>query len=193
MMMTVTTASLGTKTVMIWLASLMESGEVRGCAYRVTYHVKITFCSCQGTDLGNEIGVGSAEECLNICFDTDGCSWVTYFQDDSFCVLLENCDGIEDCDDCIVASTNNEECDDDRPTGKVLLIMGGYNGTNMDNVEILDFEGGGCENIQLPPLPVATNWNLGMVQGDRELPMTCGGREYDNKVLTFLKKLFKLG
>ncbi len=154
---------------------------------------KKTFCSCQGTDLGNEIGVGSAEECLNFCFDTEGCSWVTYFQDDSFCVLLENCDGIEDCDDCIVASTNNEECDDDRPTGKVLLIMGGYNGTNMDNVEILDFEGGGCENIQLPPLPVATNWNLGMVQGDRELPMTCGGREYDNKVLTFLKKLFKLG
>ncbi len=126
---------------------------------------------------------------MDICFDTDGCSWVTYFEDDSFCVLLENCDGIEDCDDCTVASTNNGQCGDGGsgdggPSGKVLVIMGGYNGASMDNVEILDFEGGGCDDVELPPLPVAINWNLGMVQGDRELPMSCGGRTAAEEVHT---------
>lgn len=63
------------------------------------YHVNF-FNSCRGTDIDNEVGVGSAEECLDLCEVEDGCSYATYFGDSGACVLLEDCTDLETCDDC---------------------------------------------------------------------------------------------
>ncbi len=66
--------------------------------------------SCHGTDVDNAFDIGSPEECLDICAETDGCVWASYFAEDEFCLLTEDCTAVEACGDCYVSTVNNLNC-----------------------------------------------------------------------------------
>ena len=72
---------------------------------------KVFSFSCQGRSVGNAFDIDSAEECFDICIDTDGCVWATHFSEDDFCALTLDCPSVEFCGDCTIASVNNNNCE----------------------------------------------------------------------------------
>ncbi len=88
----------------------------------LTYNVLIffPFFSCQGRSVGNAFNIESPEECLDACIETDGCVWATYFEGDEFCALTLDCNSVEICGDCTIASVDNNNCEleDENDGGK---------------------------------------------------------------------------
>ncbi len=76
-----------------------------------TFSPSTTNCSCHGTSVGNAFDVNTAEECLDVCIDTDGYVWATHFAGNKFCELTLNCPDVEVCEDCAISSVNNDNCD----------------------------------------------------------------------------------
>ncbi len=68
-------------------------------------------------DAGDFEGLASAEDCLDLCYDTEGCQWMTYFGDTGFCVLLEDCQDLDECAECTVANADSAECSGDGDGG----------------------------------------------------------------------------
>ncbi len=57
-----------------------------------------------------EEDVDTKEECLGLCKTTDGCSWFTHIQSSSVCLLMTDCQTLdESCDDCISGEVTCEE------------------------------------------------------------------------------------
>ena len=57
-----------------------------------------------------EEDVDSKEDCLSLCKITEGCNWFTHIQSSSVCLLLTDCQTLDElCDDCISGEVTCEE------------------------------------------------------------------------------------
>ena len=68
---------------------------------------------CIGLFLHVEVGISSPEECLQICKETKGCKWFTHDQSLSSCLLMADCNKLDEtCTDCISgeSSCKGQDC-----------------------------------------------------------------------------------
>ena len=65
-----------------------------------------------------EIDVPSKEDCLKICKEFKGCNWFTYIQSSLSCLLMADCQTLDEtCLDCISGESRCSESED----GKTML------------------------------------------------------------------------
>ncbi len=58
--------------------------------------------------MDNVAFVDSPEDCLDLCSQTLGCSWATYFGEDNggACLLTSDCQSFEECPGCHLGNAN---------------------------------------------------------------------------------------
>ncbi len=65
--------------------------------------------SCQGI-LVDDTASDSGNDCLEICQDTENCSWFTYDSVEGDCILLEDCQQLDTT--CVTCSSGQRSCSD---------------------------------------------------------------------------------
>jgi len=72
-----------------------------------------TVCEAHSDNmLGGFGGVGSVEDCRDLCYNTTDCRFITYFGPDGYpaktlCILFSSCDTVNTCDHCV---SENPSC-----------------------------------------------------------------------------------
>ncbi len=67
-----------------------------------------------------EEDVDTKEECLKLCKTTEGCKWFTHIQSSSVCLLLTDCQTLdESCDDCFSGEVT---CDEEAKGKKIQFL-----------------------------------------------------------------------
>ncbi len=69
-------------------------------------------CFVEGQCLGSFLGTleaDDAEDCLEVCQETDGCGWFSFDSSDGLCLLTADCQEVDEgCGSCVAGQV---ECD----------------------------------------------------------------------------------
>ena len=124
---------------------------------------------CLGTFLHVEVEIATGDECLKICKDTDGCNWFTHDQRSSTCLLMADCENLDEtCKECV---SGESRCPGEEPAWHMIFGGNGQSG-NLKSVELFNWQTG--EQCKLAnPLPFTVAAHSGAVLDG--VPVFCGG------------------
>ncbi len=131
-----------------------------------------------------ESSTASSElDCLNQCKEIADCNWYSYDKSDNACLLLGNCEELDDtgctscnsgqkpCSDTDDGSDNNDEV-------TKILVVGGLGGP-VSSVELIYLNSDTvCDFRSSYPFPI-TSATGALFQGNR--PIVCGGDTQDDE------------
>ena len=85
---------------------------MKDCSDCVSGDSDCLVCFVEGQCLGSFLGTletDDAEDCLEVCQDTDGCGWFSYDSSDGLCLLTADCQEVDEgCGSCVAGQV---ECD----------------------------------------------------------------------------------
>jgi hypothetical protein len=77
---------------------------------------------CIGEFLHAQEDVALEEDCLKVCKETRGCKWFTHVKNISTCLLMSDCDQLDET--CLDCTSGEERCQED--LGGIALFFANF-------------------------------------------------------------------